>query len=62
MKNYITKLLAIGLLLVAAVSNLPAQEIDNSVISSILEVQQYNRAIHIMAMLLLGYGIKSLIL
>jgi len=33
-----------------------AQETQNTAISSILEVQQYNRAIHIMAMLLLGFG------
>ena len=33
-----------------------ARNIDHSSISSILEVQQYNRAIHIMAMLLIGFG------
>lgn len=33
-----------------------AQETGHSQISSILEVQQYNRAIHIMAMLLIGFG------
>ncbi|MBT7825151.1 MAG: ammonium transporter [Bacteroidetes bacterium] len=33
-----------------------AQENINSIIESVVEVQQYNRAIHIMAMLLLGFG------
>jgi len=33
-----------------------AQESISSQIASILEVQQYNRAIHIMAMLLIGFG------
>lgn len=33
-----------------------SQEPESSSIASILEVQQYNRAIHIMAMLLIGFG------
>ncbi|HCV43486.1 MAG TPA: ammonium transporter, partial [Bacteroidetes bacterium] len=33
-----------------------AQEVQNSDLPSILQVQQYDRAIHIMAMLLIGFG------
>lgn len=33
-----------------------AQEVSQADIASVLEVQQYNRAIHIMAMLLIGFG------
>jgi ammonium transporter Rh len=33
-----------------------AQEVESGDISSILQVQQYDRAIHIMAMLLIGFG------
>jgi len=36
--------------------NIFAQGVEQNAISSILEVQQYNRAIHIMAMLLIGFG------
>lgn len=56
MKNHIIKFTAIVILLLGSVVSGFAQETVNSQISSILEVQQYNRAIHIMAMLLLGFG------
>jgi ammonium transporter Rh len=56
MKKSFTKfILTVVVLLTSAVSLL-AQEAGNATISSILEVQQYNRAIHIMAMLLIGFG------
>ena len=50
------KFAALSLLLLGSVVSGFAQEVTNTQISSILEVQQYNRAIHIMAMLLLGFG------
>lgn len=56
MKKNITKFAALAIFLFASVINVCAQEISKPVISSILEVQQYNRAIHIMAMLLIGFG------
>jgi ammonium transporter Rh len=56
MKNYITKIVAFAIFLLVSVVSGLAQEVENTQISSILEVQQYNRAIHIMAMLLLGFG------
>lgn len=56
MKNHIMKFAALAILLLGSVVSGFAQETVNSQISSILEVQQYNRAIHIMAMLLLGFG------
>jgi ammonium transporter Rh len=56
MKNYPIKLAVLTTILLSSVFNGYAQEVPNSEISSILEVQQYNRAIHIMAMLLIGFG------
>ncbi len=56
MKSYIFKLSLVLLLFVNASIGLTAQNSLQSQISSILEVQQYTRAIHIMAMLLLGFG------
>jgi len=56
MKNYIFKLGLVSLITIGAFVNLLAQNSVQSQISSILEVQQYSRAIHIMAMLLLGFG------
>ncbi|MBT3210329.1 MAG: ammonium transporter [Bacteroidetes bacterium] len=56
MRNYITKFVAVAILLFVSAVNGFAQEIETSKISQILEVQQYNRAIHIMAMLLIGFG------
>ena len=56
MKNYIFKLGLVAMVTISATVNLAAQNAVQSQISSIIEVQQYNRAIHIMAMLLLGFG------
>jgi ammonium transporter Rh len=51
-----TKFTALFLCLFCTMLNVSAQEIDKTGVSSILEVQQYGRAIHIMAMLLIGFG------
>ncbi len=56
MKKHIVKLTALSIFLIGSVVSTYAQEIGKTEISSILEVQQYNRAIHIMAMLLIGFG------
>ena len=52
MKNIFTKLGLVSILSLVSITILEAQD----KISSIIEVQQYNRAIHIMAMLLIGFG------
>ncbi len=56
MKNQITKLAALTVFLFGSAVNVFAQGIQKTEISSILEVQQYTRSIHIMAMLLIGFG------
>lgn len=56
MKNYISKFAVLAILLFGTAANGFAQEVGHSPLSDILEVQQYNRAIHIMAMLLIGFG------
>ncbi len=56
MKNYLKKIIALSVLLLSSAYSTIAQEVTRSDINSILEVQQYNRAIHIMAMLLIGFG------
>jgi ammonium transporter Rh len=58
MKNkvIVTKFIAIILLIFGCSVPLLAQQSDSGAISSILQVQQYDRAIHIMAMLLIGFG------
>lgn len=56
MKNFISKLFFATILLVLSNSNIFAQSAESSAIHSILEIQQYERAIHIMAMLLIGFG------
>ncbi len=56
MKRLITRFMVLTLLLFGSTATLFAKELQQSQISSILEVQQYNRAIHIMAMLLIGFG------
>lgn len=58
MKNNktISRIVSIAVLLFCSTTSLFAQEADGSQISSILQVQQYDRAIHIMAMLLIGFG------
>lgn len=50
------RFIALAILLFGSIVSVCANEIQNPEISSILEVQQYNRAIHIMAMLLIGFG------
>lgn len=56
MKSYLTKFASLVTILMVSSIQLFAQEITKSDIISILEVQQYNRSIHIMAMLLIGFG------
>ncbi len=56
MKKITTKFVALSVCLFGSLVNVYAQGIEQSGISSILEVQQYNRSIHIMAMLLIGFG------
>jgi len=56
MKNRLTKFLALTALLLGSTATAFAQEIQKTNISTIFEIQQYNRAIHIMAMLLIGFG------
>ncbi len=56
MKTNILRFTAFVIFLLGTVINVCAQEIQKTEISSILEIQQYNRAIHIMAMLLIGFG------
>ena len=50
------RFIALAILFLGSIVSVFANEIQNPEISSILEVQQYNRAIHIMAMLLIGFG------
>ena len=56
MKNHLTKIATLTFFLLGSAVNVFAQEIQKTEISSILEVQQYSRSIHIMAMLLIGFG------
>lgn len=56
MKKQITRFAFLTLCLLSASFNVSAQEIVKPEINSILQVQQYERAIHIMAMLLIGFG------
>ncbi|MBN2681889.1 MAG: hypothetical protein JXR58_05240 [Bacteroidales bacterium] len=55
MKTFNRVLMLTGILLLVSVIQTYAQA-EQSFQSSVLEVQQYNRSIHIMAMLLLGFG------
>jgi ammonium transporter Rh len=58
MKNkvIVIKFISIILLVIGCSAQLFAQQNEIADISSILQVQQYDRAIHIMAMLLIGFG------
>lgn len=56
MKSFISKLFFATILLVLSSTSIFAQSTESSAIHSILEIQQYERAIHIMAMLLIGFG------
>ncbi len=56
MKKIFTKSVLSAILVFGSTATLFADGVQQSQITSILEVQQYNRAIHIMAMLLIGFG------
>jgi ammonium transporter Rh len=58
MKNNknISRIVSLFILLLGITGSLFAQKTEGSELSSILQVQQYDRAIHIMAMLLIGFG------
>ena len=56
MKNFIKKFTVLFAVLGISAMGVFAEGTGKSGISALLEVQQYNRAIHIMAMLLLGFG------
>jgi len=56
MKKTILNAIALAIFILGSASSGLAAEIEKSGIAAILEVQQYNRAIHIMAMLLIGFG------
>lgn len=56
MRKIVTKLILLCSLIVLSAGSLFAQSQESNTIHSILEVQQYERAIHIMAMLLIGFG------
>ncbi len=56
MKKHLLKFIVFSICMIGTAVSSFAQEIENTGISSILEIQQYNRAIHIMAMLLIGFG------
>ncbi|MCX6252007.1 MAG: ammonium transporter [Bacteroidetes bacterium] len=55
-KNKLSLKILLSLLMVVVSGDAFAQGNINSEIASVLEVQQYERAIHIMAMLILGFG------
>ncbi|MFZ4741637.1 MAG: hypothetical protein ACOYLE_10790 [Bacteroidales bacterium] len=55
-KKVISRIVSLTLFFLCSTINLFAQDAEISKFSSILEVQQYDRAIHIMAMLLIGFG------
>lgn len=56
MKKTLFNAIAVAVLLFGSASSAFALDIKSTGISEVLEVQQYNRAIHIMAMLLIGFG------
>ncbi len=56
MRKYASKITTLFILILGSVINVCAQGVEQTEISSILEVEQYGRAIHIMAMLLIGFG------
>lgn len=56
MAKSISKIAALTLFFLGSVATAFAQGVENQEISSILEIEQYGRAIHIMAMLLIGFG------
>ena len=56
MKSHTKRSTLVLLIIVFSIVKSFTQSVEQSQISSILEVQQYTRAIHIMAMLLIGFG------
>lgn len=56
MKKLLFNAIAMSVFLFGTASSAFALESNTAGISEVLEVQQYNRAIHIMAMLLIGFG------
>ncbi len=56
MKRYFSKFAVLSMLFFGTAFSVCAQDANTSEIHSILQVQQYDRAIHIMAMLLIGFG------
>ncbi len=56
MKNPFVKFATLCILFIGASVSSFAQEVSKTEFSALLEVDQYNRAIHIMAMLLIGFG------
>ncbi len=55
-KKIIPKIVSIMILLLCSSVSLFAQQVETSGLYGVLQIQQYDRAIHIMAMLLLGFG------
>ena len=55
-KHLISKIVTVLLLLLCSAIRVSAAETEVNNYTSMLEVQQYERAIHIMAMLLIGFG------
>jgi ammonium transporter Rh len=56
LKGIFSKFFLMALFFIGCSVQLFAQQNESEAISSILQVQQYDRAIHIMAMLLIGFG------
>ncbi|NPD45090.1 MULTISPECIES: ammonium transporter [unclassified Lentimicrobium] len=56
MKKTLFNAIAVSIFLLGSASSAFALDFKSSGITEVLEVQQYNRAIHIMAMLLIGFG------
>jgi ammonium transporter Rh len=52
----ISRIVSLFILSLCLAGSILAQQTEGSELSSILQVQQYDRAIHIMAMLLIGFG------
>jgi ammonium transporter Rh len=58
MKNekHISRTALLSILLICLTSSLSAQNVDGGDRASLIHIQQYDRSIHIMAMLLIGFG------
>ncbi len=55
-KKFIPKIVSVMILLLCSSVSLFAQQAESTDLGHILQIQQYDRAIHIMAMLLVGFG------